>query len=809
MRKLTSLAMIALMLVIGFTNLDAQPVKRVLLEQHTGAWCGWCVDGSYIMDELQKDYPDKLIGVKWHSGDAMQLDVYQELSQSLGVSGFPSGSVDRAVFNVGGQGAIMLSRSAWEQASGFMMDEAPKVEVMLDNWYYNSATNEVTIAVKCNVLEDIDNQIAFNALLCEDDVVGPNSSQWNQKNYLSGRSGYEDNPYYDKPSEIVGYVHEKVVRMNFASSIFGDEGTFPATVKAGETYSFSFTKELPEVTGDPIDLNNVFIVGFVANKVPGTNLQILNAVSNTIDEIPQNGAVTMAFKDMSNTAVVAPESSNDFTISVNNANNQARDFTLSIPDIPDMYNAVLSSNTLSIDANGTAEVTLNITTPAEPSAALIKVDIVADDNESVSGTTSLKLLNNNISNMVIDMNGTPDYAGYAKTYNNTEYNGFVNLQTSEILEYYSQFNNIKNIIWSAGEGNALTSDHFNILSNLIDNGANLVLSGNVATLNQDDAPSFLSKLGVKSTGIYREQSDINLDLEGVDGDPITDGWSTRGQLIRYLTSGFDISNSDLSSPVITYKYDPDTLAAFKTVIGDAKVVVFGFTPKVLDGQSGSKMQLLNNTMIWLNSGDAEPDGPSISLSSTSIDFGNTDTPVTETVTVTNTGDEDLVVSNMQIDGDGEFSVPMGNPVTIEPGGEPYDIEITYTPGDAGENTADLVLTTNDQENTEVTISLVGNSTVSVNDGIAGVSDKFTMSVGPNPVTSYANVTYSVNTIDAVKVDIDLIDVSGNKVMDVVNATKVTGEYKVQINSDNLSSGTYYLISNTNGVNAQLPVVIVK
>jgi hypothetical protein len=48
--------MFILFLGLGLSvNLIAQqPVKRVLLEQYTGAWCGWCVDGSVVMDELIK-----------------------------------------------------------------------------------------------------------------------------------------------------------------------------------------------------------------------------------------------------------------------------------------------------------------------------------------------------------------------------------------------------------------------------------------------------------------------------------------------------------------------------------------------------------------------------------------------------------------------------------------------------------------------------------------------------------------------------------------------------------------------------------
>lgn len=70
------------MLVVLFASQyssDSQ-VKRVLLEQFTGSWCGWCVDGSYVMELLEEDYPDTFIGCKIHNGDSWLLQK-KELSE--------------------------------------------------------------------------------------------------------------------------------------------------------------------------------------------------------------------------------------------------------------------------------------------------------------------------------------------------------------------------------------------------------------------------------------------------------------------------------------------------------------------------------------------------------------------------------------------------------------------------------------------------------------------------------------------------------------------------------------------------------
>lgn len=73
-RVFTLFISLCVLLVIHVINASAQaPVKRVLLEQYTGAWCGWCVDGSVVVEELLELYPDQMIGVKIHQGDGMEV----------------------------------------------------------------------------------------------------------------------------------------------------------------------------------------------------------------------------------------------------------------------------------------------------------------------------------------------------------------------------------------------------------------------------------------------------------------------------------------------------------------------------------------------------------------------------------------------------------------------------------------------------------------------------------------------------------------------------------------------------------------
>src|SRR4030065_847938 len=111
--KTLSTLLLAIAIVALVTSETNAQIKNVLLEKHTGAWCGWCVDGTVVMDEILELYGDQVIGVKIHSGDAMEIPEQSVIAGALGLTGYPTGSVDRKDFG----GSVFLCRGDWK-ASG-------------------------------------------------------------------------------------------------------------------------------------------------------------------------------------------------------------------------------------------------------------------------------------------------------------------------------------------------------------------------------------------------------------------------------------------------------------------------------------------------------------------------------------------------------------------------------------------------------------------------------------------------------------------------------------------------------------------
>ena len=67
---------------------------KPLIEDYTGAWCGWCPRIAYSI-ELVEDETNNAIPVAIHNGDTMTYQFESQLRNYFGVTGFPTGKINR------------------------------------------------------------------------------------------------------------------------------------------------------------------------------------------------------------------------------------------------------------------------------------------------------------------------------------------------------------------------------------------------------------------------------------------------------------------------------------------------------------------------------------------------------------------------------------------------------------------------------------------------------------------------------------------------------------------------------------------
>ena len=218
---------------LAAVGLHAQgALQKVVIEEHTGAWCGWCPDGAVILEDILANQPNA-IGVAVHQGDAMAIPLSSSIRSFYGPA-FP-----QATFNRAGE---PVSRGAWAANVNTALAKSPIVSVSFDSVSINGATRQLTARIKANFLRDTVGQMRVNLYIIEDHLVGSGTG-WDQVNYLNGQAGHT---YYQAGDPIQNYVHHNVLR-DALGSAWGTVSVIPTTVMAGDEFTHTYTYTLPSI----------------------------------------------------------------------------------------------------------------------------------------------------------------------------------------------------------------------------------------------------------------------------------------------------------------------------------------------------------------------------------------------------------------------------------------------------------------------------------------------------------------------------------------------------------------------------------
>lgn len=258
--------------VIGLSQV---PTKRVMGEEATGTWCGWCPRGLVGLLYMETNYPSTWVGVAVHNSDPMTVTAYDAAIGNY-ISGYPSSLVDRQNDEV--------DPSDWEAAYTSRVAEVSPVDVDITNINWNGTTMQVTFDVDATFYSNITNgSYNINAVIVEDGLTGTTSS-WDQHNYYSSQSNNIDLidvnglnwKTLSDPVPAADMVYDHVAR-EILGGWAGNSGDIPTSITDGTTYSHSYSYT---VTGNQYKTK---LVGFVIDNATG---EILNVIEKNI--IPVN-----------------------------------------------------------------------------------------------------------------------------------------------------------------------------------------------------------------------------------------------------------------------------------------------------------------------------------------------------------------------------------------------------------------------------------------------------------------------------------------------------------------------------------------
>lgn len=230
----------------GFTAIGAAPAtaeRNVIIEEFTGEWCGWCVDGTVRIEELMHQYPGRVFTTAIHQGDFLENSASQSLLQKFDVSFFPSGIVDRK--------NGVLGRDLWEGRAILGMDEVAKADVAIET-QVNGGTLEGVVHV--DFKENLGSDVYYVSVFINENGIEAVA----QQNYYSGLNGAENHPYYSLASVLSGsdFIHNYVLRKHV--------GDFKIAAKAisGEgVFTRKFTTDISSH-----DAQNVQVIALVSNQ---------------------------------------------------------------------------------------------------------------------------------------------------------------------------------------------------------------------------------------------------------------------------------------------------------------------------------------------------------------------------------------------------------------------------------------------------------------------------------------------------------------------------------------------------------------
>ena len=229
--------------------------KKIVAEDATGTWCGWCPGGIEALEYLKTTYPDRAIAIGVHNQDVMAIAEYQKFIEAY-VSGFPNVWYNRTISQTPTDNYTNVCDFIDQVAAYF--DFPSYANVTLDGTLKDEETVTVTASTEFAIGTTVPHYLSFVII---ENGVGP----YIQQNYF-GQQRIAMNGW-EKKSSRVSTVYDDVAR--YYNSYPGIKGSLPSIIAANSPYDYTLDLPLTAVKG-----NEYSVVALLTNAATG---EIVNA----------------------------------------------------------------------------------------------------------------------------------------------------------------------------------------------------------------------------------------------------------------------------------------------------------------------------------------------------------------------------------------------------------------------------------------------------------------------------------------------------------------------------------------------------
>lgn len=226
-------------------------VNKVVAEELTGSWCGWCVRGIVALEETKKAHPEQFIAIAVHGNDFLESPEYTDyIAGLIGSSGYPNSVVNRDRNTAGDPEYIPV---CFEQKASAPIEGYVTLETGGEDGLYEATAK---VALNSNGL---DGRYRMAYAVVENDVYEEGNSNYVQHNSYAGGANGEMGGYEDLPEYVTDFHFQDVARGTIGDPS-GIEGSLPLRMDAGREYVTTESFTLPETV---LNVDNVYIVAML------------------------------------------------------------------------------------------------------------------------------------------------------------------------------------------------------------------------------------------------------------------------------------------------------------------------------------------------------------------------------------------------------------------------------------------------------------------------------------------------------------------------------------------------------------------
>lgn len=243
--------------------------RNIVVEEFTGAWCGWCPRGIVTMEKLRKTYTDgSVIPIAIHNDDEMVAQTFSSIEKKYATN-FPTAVLNRSLYASIDSPTLCIEEI--EELKAY-----PTTAQVTATANFTDDLKGIVFNTKTSFTFDDPNAnnnytIAFGVF---EDNVGP----YEQNSYYTpAQAGKLDGWKYNT-SKVKMYYNDVARQYTAAAK---DSGAIPNKVEAGTEYEFKYTLSFRATTIIQ-DKANLSAVVYLLNRKTGA---VINAYMLKASEI--------------------------------------------------------------------------------------------------------------------------------------------------------------------------------------------------------------------------------------------------------------------------------------------------------------------------------------------------------------------------------------------------------------------------------------------------------------------------------------------------------------------------------------------